>query len=198
MAARARPLVPHALELACRLAEKAPKKGRTLEVWPARARPAVAEGMAALARLVEHASGRAVPSRGTWALELARAYRAVSRALRVVALAERDAVKHHHAAPVRLPAGIEATVEEAALALLAIAEDGRDTRPAMRRRLSEAFWQLTHAAETLAATGPTELGPLAEALMIAYGEVAGVMIYGLALADLPGAHASTAMSAARS
>jgi hypothetical protein len=117
--------VPHALEAA-----PPDHKAR-----PADLRPAVAEGVAALARLVTH------PGRG-WAAELTRARGAVWHALRVLAVAERHAVELHHAARVRLPPGAETRAEVAALALLEVALAGRDVRPAMVRRLGRVLRRL--------------------------------------------------------
>jgi hypothetical protein len=167
------PSLRHALELARRLGAQAAPPDH--EARPAELRPAVAEGVAALARLVMH------PGRG-WAAELTRARGAVWHALRVLAVAERHAVELHHAAPVRLPPGAEARAEVAALALLEVGLAGRDVRPAMVRRLGRVLRRQAGPAEALVmAAELPPLGPLAEALMEIHGELAGAGIVGLAL-----------------
>lgn len=68
----------------------------------------------------------------------------------------------------------------AARALLELVADGGDVRPAMVRRLGEALRRLVSPAEALMLAEVVELAPSAEALMLAWGEVAGARIFGLA------------------
>ena len=135
-------------------------------------------------RLVTQMSRQAADDWAAGTTELARTFKVVGHALRVVALAERDAVELHHATPVQLPPELEGRVQVAALALLACAENGRDVRPAMTRRLSRALRRLVSAGEVGGhRAGDLSLGPLAEALMLAHGEVAGAMICRLAIGE---------------
>src|SRR5262245_41045613 len=105
----------HALLLARLLGRNTP--GGPCETPPPEQGPAVAEAVAALTRLAEHEHEATEDLEQLWSAELAHAFTAVGHALQAVALAERDAVERHHAAPVRLPVGIEARTITATLAL---------------------------------------------------------------------------------
>jgi hypothetical protein len=79
---------------------------------------------------------------------------------------------------------LEARADVAALALLEVAEAGRDVRPAMARRLGGALRQSVGLAEALVVAEVVELAPLsrlAQALMVARGEFAGAIICRLSL-----------------